>query len=423
MKSTIKRFTVAMALIALLIVGLVGVSACAPKAAEVNGPIRIGHLADMTGLSAPCGKSFAEAVEDYVRFRNETQGGIAGHPIELTITDGHYTKDVEISILKSFIASQTSCVVIEPTGITPTAKVLLSEAQIPCFITPELTALLPAQGNYIFTATPSYIHSFDANVKYWANSWTESRPMRVGCLLIDTAAGHSIAKGLEDTCAELPNAELVSVNFVGNVVDVTSQVLALKEAKVDRVVTMHGAPVEIAYIKTAAAQGMPISKVPCCMHAMLTVPAFTQACLDAGGAGMETQFPFALWEENVQGNTDIKKAKDMFHEGDEGSAGSWCYDMGWTYTDILCKGIEEIVNKVGYDKLTGSSIKDLLESGAKFETGGLLGSVSFSPDSHFGCNRSRILQLQADGSFKLLSDWVYPEPWAGERLTLEYWTK
>ncbi|MEE9420294.1 MAG: ABC transporter substrate-binding protein, partial [Desulfatiglandaceae bacterium] len=67
--------------------------------------IKVGAVINLTGPASTWGQYHAKGQQDYTRYVNEVQGGIAGNKIKLTVVDHGYKVPEALKYVKKFCTS------------------------------------------------------------------------------------------------------------------------------------------------------------------------------------------------------------------------------------------------------------------------------------------------------------------------------
>ncbi|MGE5251705.1 MAG: ABC transporter substrate-binding protein, partial [Bacteroidota bacterium] len=103
-------------------------AACGSAAPQA--PIKVGAIFDLTGATADVGTPYAEGVKAYVDWLN-AQGGVEGHPIELTSADYAYKVDVAEQLYTQYVSEGVVAFMGWGTGDTEALRTKIAEDKIP----------------------------------------------------------------------------------------------------------------------------------------------------------------------------------------------------------------------------------------------------------------------------------------------------
>ena len=216
---------------ALLILALALVSATAFAETE----IKVGAVQPITGRFAFAGVNINAGLEDALMMANEA-GGINGKKIKYIMEDGQYQLDVATAAFKRIMSRDNPLIMYgESTGLGKAmAPEIKDRYKILYSSTSFSSELADAKTNpYIFVPGPTYSDMFGILLQYIAK---EKPGAKVAFFYSDTEFGKDPIPYGREKCKELKlNLVAEAVAQVG-AVDVTSQVLTLKQKDPDYVI-------------------------------------------------------------------------------------------------------------------------------------------------------------------------------------------
>jgi branched-chain amino acid transport system substrate-binding protein len=204
----------------------------------------------------------------------------------------------------------------------------------------------------------------------------------------------------EDKVFEKVGIELVEkVIIPQSATEVVSQVLLLKKAKPDYILTVLSGKPSAVFLKDAYKAGIK-SKITV-FSVSGNYDLLRLAKNAARGVLMTSPFVFGN-NADVPGIAEILNYYKKHHTDWE--IVRFDYVSGWVNGMILT----EAARRAG-DNLTGDGMRIGLESLKDFQTGGLSNPVTFSSSQHKGSNQVKILEAEPNKmTFKALTGWVGP---------------
>jgi len=204
-------------------------------AAFAQDEIKIGAVQPITGRFAFAGVNINAGLEDALMMANE-EGGINGKKIKYIMEDGQYQLDVATAAFKRIMSRDNPLIMYgESTGLGKAmAPEIKDRYKILYSSTSFSSELADAAANpYIFVPGPTYSDMIGILLQYIAK---EKPGAKVAFFYSDTEFGKDPIPYGREKCKELKlNLVAESVAQVG-AVDVTSQVLTLKQKDPDYVI-------------------------------------------------------------------------------------------------------------------------------------------------------------------------------------------
>src|SRR5512138_3635192 len=179
-------------ILAVMIASLV-LAACGGAAAPKN-PIKVGAIFDLTGATADVSTPYSEGVKAYVDWIN-AQGGVEGHPIELTSADYAYKVDVAEQLYTQYVSEGVVAFMGWGTGDTEALRTKVAEDKIPFMSASYSAALLDMKAApYNFLVGTSYSDQAIIAIRWaiddWAGKGNADKP-KVALIHHDSPFGQS----------------------------------------------------------------------------------------------------------------------------------------------------------------------------------------------------------------------------------------
>jgi len=370
-----RRWTVAMAAATLAL------TACAPgggdTSAEGDGPIKIGVIADLTGATGDVGTPYNGGMLGYVKWRN-SEGGIDGRDIEAISKDYAYDVPTAERLYKEYLNEGVVAIQGWGTGDSEALMNKVSADELP-FMSASYAEVLtdPEEAPYNFVVAPTYSDQIRVGLNWIAED--AGGPAEVAVLHNDSPFGLAPVEDGQDWIEEeglglnmkaypMPAD---SANYVGLLSQAQSQ-----GAKYVVIQNVSSPAAQVA--KDIAAQGLDMKIV--CLNWCADEQFIDTAAADAEGHILIQ--PFAPGSAALEGHKPIEKF--LKGEGSSLEEEGLHYVQGWYTMHMMAEGIAQVLENG--DDLTGTAIKEALETMGAIDTGGVVGTgeVAFTEDSHRG---------------------------------------
>ncbi|MEW6616576.1 MAG: ABC transporter substrate-binding protein [Thermodesulfobacteriota bacterium] len=346
-------------------------------AEEIRGvtedTVKIGLLADQTGLAASVTVPMTEAARVYFRNIND-MGGISGRKIVTILEDDRYSIPGAIAAFKKLIFKDKVFAILFNGGLGQTLALerqieKLKVPVIPLTIADKLTTPLR---KYVFTMSASYDDGLKIIIDYIMGDLKAKHP-KISHVYPDIEFGKS---GVETVERYLPkyNLKLVSKEIVAVPdIDATSQVLRSIKTNPDYIIFNSAAAGCIAFLKGAKKYGLK-SKIIGGFY--LSTEDIISSCGDAAKDLLAVS-PFCYWYDDSPGMVELRKITMKYQPQTKSKTRS--YTQGWIVSLIFAEGL-----KRSGRNLTPDTLVEALESFDKFSSGGISTPVSYSKTNHKG---------------------------------------
>jgi ABC-type branched-subunit amino acid transport system substrate-binding protein len=347
----------------------------ATSTAEKPEKIIYAAIPDMTGpyaaIVGPAQAAFLDAAE-YV---NST-GGIRGVPLEIMVRDCGGKVDMGVNIYMQYREMKPRPAMIYGvlSGVGEALKERMNEDQIPGMWVCSTEVIYPAM--YTFGAYPTYADLCGMFIDWLAATWKGDKPPRMAILTWDSTYGKAVLYDEVREYAKSKGVEIVAEELFGvRDVDLTSQLTRIRARNADWIFTntAGGGPVMVA--KAAREMGLKAR--------IAGSIGLDDSCLYIDREAFEgaiTVHPFANWSE-----VDNKGIKLMNEYIDKNKRPreyrTIMYPMGFTGVLVFREVVERIVDKYGWEKVNGPSIKAELEAMEEYNAYDIA-TFSFTADRH-----------------------------------------
>ena len=372
-----KRWTVA----ALAATTTLALGACAPggqsSSGDGDGPIKIGVIADLTGATGDVGTPYNEGMLGYVKWRN-ADGGIDGRDIEAISKDYAYDVPTAERLYKEYLNEGVVAIQGWGTGDSEALMTKVSADELP-FMSASYAEVLtdPAEAPFNFVVAPTYSDQMRVALNWIAEDAGGAAEVAMfhndspfGLAPLEDGQKWISDEGLDLTMEPYP-MPAGSANYVGLLSQAKSQ-----GAKYIVIQNVSSPAAQVA--KDLKAQGLDMKIV--CLN-WCADEQFLDTAGDAAEGHILVQ-PFAPGSADVEGHKVIEEF--LQGEGSSLDEVGLHYVQGWYTMHMMAEGIAQALEN-GED-LTGTAIKEALESMGAIDTGGVVGTgeVEFSADSHRG---------------------------------------
>lgn len=376
-----------------------GVSACAPSdnAADDDGPIKVGLIADLSGATADVGTPYHEGMLGYIDWINEN-GGIDGREIEALAEDYAYNPDTAVTLYDRFIGEGAVVIQGWGTGDTNILAEKITNDQLP-FMSASYDESLtdPSTRPYNFVVAATYSDQMRIALNWIAEDAGGSTEVAV--FHHDSAFGEApVADG--EAWIDEQGLDLSMTSYPMPAEGNTVGLLTRANNKGTKYVVIQNVSTPAANVaRDIAAQGYDM-KIVC------LVWCSDEIFIDVAGKNAEGHVmvqPFAATSADAEGLTDVEEYLES--QGTSLEEEGLHYAQGWYTMHAMAEGIRGALEE---GSLSGEAIKEALE-GDPIDTGGVAGDgvIDFSGDSHRGSTSAGIYEV-VDGKMQVIETGVTP---------------
>ncbi|MGQ0716532.1 MAG: ABC transporter substrate-binding protein [Pseudonocardiales bacterium] len=361
--------------------------------------IVIGVLADLTGATADVGTPYNEGMLAYVDKLN-AGGGIDGHKIKALSEDYAYKVPTAEEKYKKYVAAGAVAIQGWGTGDSEALRGKVADDELP-FMSASYAEVLtdPSQSPFNFVVAPTYSDQMRVALDQIASQdptaqvavfhhdspfgtapladgekWIAQRGYQLGFRAYPMRAGSTDFVGLLQQ-AQSQGAKYIVLQQVASPAAVVARDIAAQKLGM-RIVCLNWCADEL-FVKTAgaAAEG----------HWMIQ--------------------PVAPPTANKPGHQEVRDYAKS--KGVDLEAKGLHYVQGWYTMHVMTKGIEKVLSDG--KELTGPELRKALESMSPVDTGGVIGPVKFSAESHRGATASGVYKVEG-GKLVETAAGVTPKP-------------
>jgi branched-chain amino acid transport system substrate-binding protein len=371
---------------------------CGGGGSENSDEIRIGAIFDLTGPTADVGTHYADGVRGFVEWTN-SQGGIAGRPIDLAFQDYGYDVGRAEQLYSQYVQRGVVAFMGWGTGDTEALRQRIIEDQIP-FTSASLSHVLgdPAVAPYNFLTATTYSDQFVIVLDFIKELHEEGGlPGRPRVALMHNASPFGLSpwqQGGEAYAAEI-EVDAQAYEMSRGATDFTAELTQIRQSGAQYVVFQNtSGPVALA-LRNARSLGLNATFfcLNWCANELLIDLA------NEAAEGVVGSMPFAPLSMSVEGTRDIRAYLEG--EGIAVEEMSNAFTQGWWTMAVMAEGIRRTLE--AGQELTGPNIKSALEMLDGFDTGGVSVPLTFGPDDHRGSKGLRLFVVE-DGAWRPISD-------------------
>lgn len=341
----------------LLLMVMLVITACAP--APTPGPaereIKVGFFASLTGPAATSAIPLCDALFDHLRLTNE-QGGIDGIKIKVQWRDTAHAIPETLTAYKAF---REQGIMVGFTLCSGCAEVLSPLAQRDHFfiVVPDLTEPMITKPYWMVNYCPGMQSLYVTFIKWIRDNWTETRPPRIGFIILDWATGWDSIKAIE-RCKELG----IDIDYLGRevvpviCVDTSTEWLRMAGKKPDWVFVQAFGSTHTVLIKDAARLGIQEKGIKIgTWHYGVGAEFFRIVGGEQQGWYGLAYFPYQ-WDDFPERSTMVEAAKKYRGRAPEDLGST--YVAGWYNVKGMIAGLRAAIEKVGFENLTAEAIRE-----------------------------------------------------------------
>jgi branched-chain amino acid transport system substrate-binding protein len=367
-------------------------------AGQEGKEIVLGVIADLTGATADVGKPYNEGMLAYVDKINAA-GGIKGSRIRALSEDYAYRVPTAEEKYRKYVSEQAVAIQGWGTGDSEALRSKVKDDELP-FMSASYAEVLtdPTQSPYNFVVAPTYSDQMRVALDYIAaqdpaaqvavfhndspfgtapladgQKWLKDKGYQLGFKAYPMKTGATDQIGLLQQ-AKAQGAKYIVIQNVSSPAAVVARDIAAQKLDM-RIICLNWCADEL-FVKTAgaAAEG----------HLMVQ--------------------PFAPPSAGKPGHQEVRQYCQS--KGIDLDAKGLHFVQGWYTMHVMAKGIEKVLTDG--KELTGPNLRTALETMPPVDTGGVIGPVKFSAESHRGSTASGIYRVSG-GTVSEVSAAVVPK--------------
>jgi branched-chain amino acid transport system substrate-binding protein len=364
-------------------------------------PILVGAAINLTGPASTWGQYHAKGQRDYFRYVNEIKGGVAGNKIEMLLVDTAYKVPEAVAAVRKFAAQdKVDIIATWGAGEGLAAKPIIQQEKIPTINYSTSWEILEPPVDYMYLPFGSYKMDCQAILEYIKAVHKGKDSPKVGLLTYNNAYGRSIHKPSQEY-AEKIGVKIVSIEeFPPKTVDLTTELLRLKEKGAEYVMMQMLPSAIITTLKCADR----INYSPKFFGTWTsTDPDFFKMGKGLIRDRLLIQFPGGVPADRTPGIKLIESIIERYKTVDRFDAAYWeGISIGMIMEHAFIKAQKM------YGKIDRETINRALESFQDEDFGGLIPKVTYTKDDHGASFKARIVQVKENGAFIPMTNFYSP---------------
>jgi branched-chain amino acid transport system substrate-binding protein len=361
-------------------------------------PVVVGGIFDLSGATGDVGTPYAEAVRDYVEWRNTTQDGVGGSPLELEWQDYAYDVATAEQLYTQFVSSGAVAIQGWGTGDTEALRTLVASDELPFMSASWAETLVePEETPFNFVVGSTYSDQMRVALQWIAEDAGGSAEVAV--FHNDSPFGEApIGDG--QTYIEEQGLDLGYESYAmpGGATDYVGELSRAGSQGAEYIVIQNVASPAAQLAQDLANQGGDVQIV--CLN-WCTGELFIELAGDAA-EGVVGVHPFLPPTAEAEGLAPI--AEHLESQGESIDDTDIFYVQGWYTMHVMAEAIADVVESG--EEVAGPAIRDALEAREPVETG-VSEPIDFSDDSHRGMSGSNLFRVE-DGVYVPFEEGVTP---------------
>jgi len=259
---------------------------------------------------------------------------------------------------------------------------------------------------WFFVSTPGWAPELATLMKLVKDNWTEKRPPRIGVIAYDHPATRDMIERAPQFAPEL------GVEFIGyevvpvfGLIDSTTEWLRLAGKKPDWIYLGSYGGNLVVLIKDSARLEIKKKGIGICG----SINSIDEAILDIVKDDAEGYFVLRATplctETKLSGMKAVLEAAKEYRNWEPNKVPGM-YIGGWINAQVAIEGIRLAIEKVGFENLTGRTVRDALASMNNFDTG-LIPPITMGNNWPFWASHWRVYLIQRRRAVPI-SDWLEP---------------
>ncbi|MDY6968319.1 MAG: ABC transporter substrate-binding protein [Spirochaetota bacterium] len=344
--------------------------------------IKIGAIVDLTGPTSNVGVIQIVAFKNLFKHINNS-GGINGRKIIMIAEDDHYSIPAGISAFKKLVFKDEVLAILGPTSVGET-KVLfrhIKKNKIPLLPWAPDKSIMNPYKRYIFPTNGFYDNEWGIIYDYIVNT-LKPKKSKVAICYPDVESGKVVRDSAISWAKHFGlkyHLEVIPLSAI----DVTSQILSMKRAKITHIVAHHVAPGLSAVLKDMKKFNL---KIPM----FSTSAGCTEDIIRIAGDSSNMYIgvsPYSSWYEESPGMKKLRKISMKYNPDAIKKYKIKSYTLGWVMPEILCEGLKRAGNN-----LNGETLVKALETIKNFDTKGLCGLITYTSKKHHGLRYNKLFK-------------------------------
>jgi branched-chain amino acid transport system substrate-binding protein len=364
---------------------------------EASGdPVIIGGIFDLSGATGDVGTPYAEGVRDYVEWRNSTQNGVGGRPLELDWQDYAYDVATAEQHYSQYVANGAVAIQGWGTGDTEALRDMVANDELPFMSASWAETLIePEETPYNFVVGSTYSDQMRVALKWIAED--SGGGAEVAVFHHDSPFGQSPVQDGQDYLDEQGlDLGYQSYPMPGGATDYVGELSRAQSQGAQYIVIQNVASPAALLAQNVASQGLDMQIV--CLNWCASELFIELAGDDSEGTvGVHPMVPPSATDSGLD---SIRE-----HLGDGLDEQNVFYVQGWYTMHVMAEAVAQVVESG--EEVTGAAIREALESMEPVDMEGASQDVDFTADSHRGMTDSNVYRVE-DGVLVIEQEGVQP---------------
>lgn len=417
-----KKLVISILLLLVLAAPLFGSCSRGAVPEKQKGEITVGILDDFSGPVASECLPKKDGYEDCIKYINEDSGGILGHQVRAIAIDHKMDSSLIISGWNRLRDEHADLVVSVTAAVAPVMDEMAQRDHIPLVGgAGTLDQLFPKEPSFYFADNPHLPGIVESAFKVMDEDWHQrgsTRQPRIGFDVVSLGTMPIMYSKAAKMSAQKRGWEIVITRTSMAAMDVTTQVLQMKEFKIDYFFSVNVGQPMILWVKELNRQNL---------HPTMLGISFmgTEEMWNAVGqlaVGAISRQSSPVWDD-----TDIPLIK-LIHELNA----KWYpnvtfrpvhYCQAFTDFTVEAEAIKRAIQKTGYENRSGESMREAMETIREFEPMGIGIGYTWTPTDHQGLPGTRWYIWTKDGKLIPKTGWDIFDPLPKEQQTDAWWMK
>jgi len=362
--------------------------------------VKVGAIINLTGPASAWGQYHAKGLQDYMRYVNEVKGGVGGRKIELTIVDHAYQVPEAVRFAKKFCEEKYDMLATWDAGSGIAVKPIIQEYKIPTINFSTFEQILNPPIDYMYLPFGSYVMDSDAVLAYINAIHKGKEPPKVGLLTYNNTYGKSIQDPSKEYASK-NNINIVGIEeFPASTVDLTTEMLRLKENKAEYIFVQILPAGIITAFKAADRTNY---DGPFFGTYTATDPDFFKLGQGLIRDRLAACFCGCLPTDNVPAVKLLQGLWKRYKSVDKFDISYW---TGVTVGSIMERAMEKANKQSG--KINPETINNAMESFRNEDFGGLVPNTTYTKTDHQGSFKTRIVRIHEDNTYTALTNFFVP---------------
>ena len=348
--------------------------------------IKVGAIFDLSGATADIGTPYSEGIRDYIDFKNAS-GGVEGHKLALSWQDFKYDPTLAGQLYGQYISEGAKVFMGWGTADTEALRPRVTSDKVPFMSASNAETLTdPTVTPYNFFPGASYSQQMRIILQYISDH-NKGKKVAVAFFHHDSPFGTS---PLEDGKKYIADKKL-SIDFTDyamakGATDYVAQIGQAK-AKNSKYIIIQNVPSPASVLATNLATAKSDAQIVCLNYCA------NEIYVKKAGAAAEKTIGVVPFAPPVPGGTGLEEINNFLKaKNTDAVAKGQGYVQGWYTMAVMARGMEKVLGES--KPLTGPNLRTALETMDPVDTGGVIGPVKFSADSHRGATATGIYKVE-----------------------------